>query len=103
MNIGGIQQQFGQQGLNTTLQNAENQYNWPFQLLGQLGAALPTAVGGAYSSQQSGPNPNAINPISGGLAGLLGISNLLGTFGGGGGVGDGLSTLLGGLGSMLPF
>ena len=31
MNIGGIQQQFGQEGLNTALQNSENQYNWPFQ------------------------------------------------------------------------
>ncbi len=86
------------------LQNAENRYNWPFQLLGQLGAALPTAVGGAYTSQQTGPNPNAINPISGGLAGLLGVGGLLGGLGGGGGgMGGGLSALLGGLGSMLPF
>src|SRR5579885_596376 len=52
MNIGGIQQQLGQEQLNTALQNAENRFNFPFQLLGQLGAALPTAVGGAYQSQQ---------------------------------------------------
>jgi hypothetical protein len=99
MNIGGVQQQLGQQGLNTTLQNAENQYNWPFQLLGQLGAALPTAVGGAYSSQQTGPNPNTISPTSNGLAQLLGIGGALGS----GGMGGDISTLLGGLGSMLSF
>ncbi len=103
MNIGGVQQQFGQQVLDTALQNMKEQYNWPFQILGQLGAALPTAVGGAYSSQQTGPNPNSIDPISGGLAGLLGLGGLLGTLGGGGGMGGGISTLLGGLGSLLPF
>jgi hypothetical protein len=103
MNIGGMQQQFGQQQLNTGLQNLENQYFWPFQMLGQLGAALPTAVGGAYQSQQTGPNPNAINPLTGGLAGLLGVGGLLGTLGAGNGMGSGLSTLLGGLGSILPF
>jgi len=103
MGIGGMQQQLGQETANTALQNAENQYNWPFQLLGQLGAALPTAVGKAYTSQQTGPNPNAIDPISGGLAGLLGVGGLLGSLGGGGGMGGGLSALLGGLGSMLPF
>jgi hypothetical protein len=104
MNIGGIQQQFGQQGLNTTLQNLENKYNFPFQLLAQLGAALPTAVGGSYLSQQTGPNPNAIDPLSGGLAGLLGAGGLLSALGGGGGgFGGGLSSLLGGLSSLLPF
>jgi hypothetical protein len=105
MNIGGLQQQFGQQALDTALQNMQNQYNWPFRILGQLGAALPTAVGGAYSSQQTAPNPNAIDPISGGLAGLLGVGGLLGALGGGGGggLGGGLSALLGGLGSILPF
>jgi hypothetical protein len=84
----------------------QNKYNWPLQILGQLGAALPTAVGGAYSSQQTAPNPNAIDPISGGLAGLLGVGGLLGALGGGGGgggLGGGLSALLGGLGSILPF
>jgi hypothetical protein len=101
MNIGGIQQQFGQQGLNTALQNAVNQFNFPFQLLSQLGAAIPTAVGGAYQSQQTGPNPNAIDPLSGGLAGLLGLGGLLGTMGQGGG--GGMSGLLGGLSSILPF
>jgi hypothetical protein len=104
MNIGGTQQQFGQQDLNTVLSNAENQYNFPFQLLGQLGAALPTAVGGAYTSQQTGPNPNAISPLSGGLAGLLGTGSLLSSLGGSaGGLGGGLSALLGGLSSLLPF
>ncbi len=103
MNIGGVQQQFGQQTLNTALQNLENQYNWPFQILGQLGAALPTAVGGSYLSQQTGPNPNAIDPLSGGLAGLLGAGGLLSAMGGGGGFGGGLSALLGGLSSLLPF
>jgi hypothetical protein len=103
MNIGGLQQQFGQQVLNTALGNLENQYNWPFQILAQLGAALPTAVGGAYNSRQTGPNPNAIDPLSGGLAGLLGVSGLLGALGGGGGLGGGISSLLGGLGSLLPF
>jgi hypothetical protein len=101
MNIGSVQQQFGQQTLNTALQNLENQYNWPFQILGQLGAALPTAVGGSYLSQQTGPNPNAIDPLSGGLAGLLGAGGLLSAMGGGG-FGGGLSTLLG-LSSLLPF
>jgi hypothetical protein len=100
MNIGGVQQQFGQEGLNTSLQNVENQYNWPFQLLGQLGAALPTAVGGAYNAQQTGPNPNSLNSTANGLAGLLGFSGLLG---GSGGMDSGLSTLLGGLGSTLSF
>jgi len=103
MNIGGVQQQFGQEGLNTSLQNAENQYNWPYQLLGQLGAALPTAVGGAYNSQQTGPNPNSFSSASNGLAGLLGFSGLLGGLGDSGGMDNGLGTLLGGLGSMLPF
>jgi hypothetical protein len=103
MNIGGVQQQFGQQGLNTALQNQENKYNWPFQLLGQLGAALPTAVGGSYLSQQTGPNPNAFDPLSGGPAGLLGAGGLLSALGGGGGFGGGLSALLGGLSSLLPF
>jgi hypothetical protein len=103
MNIGGIQQQFGQQTLDTTLQNLKDQYNWPFQILGQLGAALPTAVGGSYVSQQTGPNPNAIDPLTGGLAGLLGVGGLLGALGGGGGFGGGISALLGGLGSLLPF
>jgi hypothetical protein len=103
MNIGGIQQQFGQQGLNTALQNVENQYNWPFQILSQLGAAIPTAVGGAYQSQQTGPNPNAIDPLSGGLAGLLGVGGLLGALGGGSGLGGGMDGLLGGLASLLPF
>ncbi len=103
MDIGSIQQQFGQEGLNTALQNAENQYNWPFQILGQLGAAIPTAVGGAYQSQQTGPNPNAIDPLSGGLAGLLGVGGLLGALGGGGGLGGGIDSLLGGLASLLPF
>ncbi|HKD67998.1 MAG TPA: hypothetical protein VKB84_14225 [Candidatus Binataceae bacterium] len=108
MNIGGTQQQFGQQVLNTALSNAENQYNFPFQILGQLGAALPTAVGGAYLSQQTGPNPNSIDPLSGGLAGLLGAGGLLGALSGGsggglGGLGGGISALLGGLGSLLPF
>jgi hypothetical protein len=104
MNIGGTQQQFGQQVLNTALANLENQYNFPFQLLGQLGAALPTAVGGAYTSQQTGPNPNAIDPFSAGLAGLLGGGGLLSALGmGGGGLGGGLSALLGGLTSLLPF
>lgn len=102
MNIGAQQQQLGQETLNTSLQNAENQYNWPFQLLGQLGAALPTAVGGAYTSQQTGPNPNAINPTSVGLQGLLGLGGLFGGLGGSG-MGGGLSTLLGGLGSMLSL
>ncbi len=103
MNIGGLQQQLGQQRLDTALRNAESRFNFPFQLLAQLGAALPTAVGGAYQSQQTGPNPNAIDPISGGLAGLLGAGGLLGALGGGGGFGDGISSLLGGLGSLLPF
>lgn len=102
MNIGAQQQQLGQETLNTSLQNAENQYNWPFQLLGQLGAALPTAVGGAYTSQQTGPNPNAINPTSVGLQGLLGLGGLFSGLGGSG-MGGGLSTLLGGLGSMLSL
>jgi len=102
LGTGDQQQQFAQQQINTRLQNQQNAYNWPFQILGQLGAALPTAVGGAYSSQQSGPNPNAIDPFSGGLAGLLGIGGLLGALGGGGGMG-GIGTLLGGLGSLLPF
>ena len=102
MNIGGLQQQFGQETLNTRLQNLENQYNWPFQLLGQLGAALPTAVGGSYLSQQTGPNPNSIDPLSGGLAGVLGAGGLLNALGGGG-LGSGLGTLLGGLSSLLPF
>jgi hypothetical protein len=99
MDIGTIQQQFGQQGLNTALRNAENRFNFPLELLGQLGAAIPTAVGGAYQSRQTGPNPNAIDPISGGLAGLLGLGGLLGGLGGGGG----FSGLLGGLTSLLPF
>jgi hypothetical protein len=103
MDIGGIQQQFGQRVLDTALQNAENQYNFPFQILGQLGAALPTAVGGAYMSQQTGPNPSAIDPLSGGLAGLLGVGGLLGALSGGGGFGEGIGSLLGGLGSILPF
>ncbi len=103
MNIGGLQQQLGQQRLDTALQNAENRYNFPFQLLGQLGAALPTAVGGAYTSQQTGPNPNAIDPFTGGLAGLLGLGGLLGTLNDSGGLGGGISALLGGLGSLLPF
>ncbi|SRR5579875_3136897 len=101
MNIGGMQQQFGQQVLDTALQNLENQYNFPFQLLAQLGAALPTAVGGAYTSQQTGPNPNAIDPFSSGLAGALGLGGLLGLSGGG--LGGGISALLGGLGALLPF
>ncbi len=103
MNIGAMQQQFGQQVLDTALQNLENQYNFPFQLLAQLGAALPTAVGGAYISQQTGPNPNAIDPFSGGLAGVLGLGGLLGALSGRGGLGGGISALLGGLGSLLPF
>lgn len=103
MNIGGIQQQFGQERLDTALRNLENKYNFPFQLLGQLGAALPTAVGGAYLSQQTGPNPNAIDPLTGGLAGVLGLGGLLGALNGGGGFGGGISALLGGLGSLLPF
>jgi hypothetical protein len=104
MDIGGTQQQFGQQALNTALGNIENQYNFPFQLLGQLGAAVPTAVGGAYTSQQTGPNPNAIDPLSGGLAGLLGAGGLLSALGGGGGgLGGGIGALLGGLSSLLPF
>ncbi len=103
LGAGNQQQQFAQQQINTNLQNQQNAYNWPFQILGQLGAALPTAVGGAYSSQQTGPNPNAIDPLSGGLAGLLGIGGLLGSLGGGGGLGGGIGTLLGGLGSLLPF
>jgi hypothetical protein len=65
---------------------------------------LPTAVGGSYLSQQTGPNPNAIDPLSGGLAGLLGAGGLLSALGGGGGgFGGGLSSLLGGLSSLLPF
>lgn len=103
MNIGGLQQQLGQQQLDTALQNAENRYNFPFQLLGQLGAALPTAVGGAYMSHQTGPNPNAIDPLTGGLAGILGLGGLLGTLNDSGGLGGGISALLGGLGSLLPF
>jgi len=103
LGIGGQQQAFGQQGLDIALQNEENQYNWPFQILGQLGAAIPTAVGGAYTSRQTGPNPNAIDPLSGGLAGLLGVGGLLGALSGGGGLGGGISALLGGLGSLLPF
>jgi hypothetical protein len=97
--IGGQQQQQGQQALDIAQQNAISQYNWPFQILGQLGAALPTAVGGAYNSQQTGPNPNAIDPLSGGLAGLLGVGGLLGALNGG----SGINSLLGGLASLLPF
>ena len=98
MDIGGAQQQFGQQGLDTALTNIENRYNFPFSLLAQLGGAIPTAVGNAYVSQQTGPNPNAIDPLSAGLAGGLGGLGFLGELGGGGGILGGLSTLLGFLG-----
>ena len=100
LGTGGQQQQFGQRQIDTTLQNQQNIYNWPYQLLGQLGAALPTAVGGAYSSQQTGPNPNAISPLEGGLAGLLGAGGLLGALGGGSGLGGGLGLLGSGMSGL---
>jgi hypothetical protein len=94
LGTGGTQQQLTQQQMNTALQNEENRYNFPFQLLGQLGAAIPTAVGGAYNSSQTGPNPNAISPLQGGLLGLLGAGGVLGALGGGNGLSGGLNSLL---------
>jgi len=70
--LGGLQQAQNQAQLNANQQNAQLQYQYPFQTLDQLASVLPPAVGGSYLGSSSMTNPNAITPLTGTLAGGLG-------------------------------
>jgi hypothetical protein len=59
LNVGGIEQQQAQTGLNTAFQNAMRANQYPITRLQQLGAAIPTAAGGSGTSVSVGPNTQA--------------------------------------------
>lgn len=103
LDLGGLSQQQNQARLNAALQNAQSEFNYPFQALGELASAIPVSVGGSYSATTTGPNPNAVNPLAGALAGSLGGYGLASLIGGSllGGAAGPLGAGLGGLAGLL--
>lgn len=103
LNLGGLSQQQQQSQLNAALQNAQSEFNYPYQTLSQLASAIPVSVGGAYNATTTGPNPNALSPLAGSLAGSLGGYGLASLIGGSllGGAAGPLGAGLGGLAGLL--
>ena len=55
--VGAVQQQQQQQGMNTNIQNALSQFQFPYQLLSQLGGSIGPATGGASNVTSTSPGP----------------------------------------------
>ena len=102
LGAGNQQQQFAQQQINTNCKISKTRTTGRSKFWGNWEPRYRPPLAARTRRSRADPILNAIDPFSGGLAGLLGIGGLLSALGGGGGMG-GIGTLLGGLGSMLPF
>lgn len=71
LGIGDIQRQYEQDLLNQSMQDYNDQVNYPISQLDMLGRGLSTAMTGAQSQLATGPNPYRPNSTAGALGGAL--------------------------------